>query len=148
MIKRYDVNEEWALSGVIEAGNFVFVGYCVGNIGEPIEKQIVGALKQLEARLKLVDLALADVVKMDVLFKNIFDIPIMEKILREIFHGKFPVRKSIQTEFAHSGEVGILFQIDAIAFKGQCDKTSTFRKKRNVSLWLPIGKSNGKPVFS
>lgn len=118
MIKRYDINEEWALSGVIEAGNFVFVGYCVGNIGEPIEKQIVGALKQLEARLKLVDLALADVVKMDVLFKNIFDIPIMEKILKETFHGKFPVRKSIQTEFAHSGEVGILFQIDAIAFKG------------------------------
>jgi enamine deaminase RidA (YjgF/YER057c/UK114 family) len=118
MIKRYDINEEWALSGVIEAGNFVFVGYCVGNIGEPIEKQIVGALKQLEERLKLVDLALADVVKMDVLFKNIFDIPIMEKILKETFHGKFPVRKSIQTEFAHSGEVGILFQIDAIAFKG------------------------------
>ena len=148
MIKRYDINEEWALSGVIEAGNFVFVGYCVGNIGEPIEKQIVGALKQLEERLKLVDLALADVVKMDVLFKNIFDIPIMEKILKETFHGKFPVRKSIQTEFAHSGEVGILFQIDAIAFKGYSDKTSTFRKKRNVSLWLPIGKSNGKPVFS
>lgn len=63
MIKRYDINEEWALSGVIEAGNFVFVGYCVGNIGEPIEKQIVGALKQLEERLKLVDLALADVVR-------------------------------------------------------------------------------------
>lgn len=118
MIKRYDINEEWALSGVIEAGNFVFVGYCVGNIGEPIEKQIVGALKQLEERLKLVDLALADVVKMDVLFKNIFDIPITEKILKETFHVKFPVRKSIQTEFAHSGEVGILFQIDAIAFKG------------------------------
>jgi len=118
MIKRYDINEEWALSGVIEAGNFVFVGYCVGNIGEPIEKQIVGALKQLEERLKLVDLSLADVVKMDVLFKNIFDIPIMEKILKETFRGKFPVRKSIQTEFAHSGEVGILFQIDAIAFKG------------------------------
>lgn len=117
MIKRYDINEEWALSGVIEAGNFVFVGYCVGNIGEPIEKQIVGALNQLEARLKLVDLSLADVVKMDVLFKNIFDIPIMEKILKETFHGKFPVRKSIQTEFAHSGEVGILFQIDAMAFK-------------------------------
>ena len=147
MIKRYDINEEWALSGVIEAGNFVFVGYCVGNIGEPIEKQIVGALKQLEQRLKLVDLALADVVKMDVLFKNIFDIPIMEKILKETFHGKFPVRKSIQTEFAHSGEVGILFQIDAIAFKGQCDKESIL-EKRNVSLWLPIGKSNGKPVFS
>lgn len=117
MIKRYDINEDWALSGVIEAGNFVFVGYCVGNIGQPIEQQIVGALNQLEERLKLVDLSLTDVVKMDVLFKDVFDIPIMEKILKEKFHRKFPVRKSIQTTFAHSGEVGILFQIDAIAFK-------------------------------
>ena len=113
-MKRYDINEDWALSGVIEAGNFVFVGYCVGNI----EQQIVGALDQLEERLKLVDLSLTDVVKMDVLFKDVFDIPIMEKILKEKFHRKFPVRKSIQTAFAHSGEVGILFQIDAIAFKG------------------------------
>ncbi|MEB5952877.1 RidA family protein [Enterococcus innesii] len=117
MIKRYDINEDWALSGVIEAGNFVFVGYCVGNIGQPIEQQIVGALDQLEERLKLVGLSLADVVKMGVLFKDVFDIPIMEKILKEKFHRKFPVRKSIQTAFAHSGEVGILFQIDAIAFK-------------------------------
>lgn len=49
-MKRYDINEDWALSGVIEAGNFVFVGYCVGNIGQPIEQQIVGALNHLEER--------------------------------------------------------------------------------------------------
>ncbi|MEC5317211.1 Rid family hydrolase [Enterococcus casseliflavus] len=116
-MKRYDINEDWALSGVIEAGNFVFVGYCVGNIGQPIEQQIVGALNHLEERLKLVDLTFANVVQMDVLFKDVFDIPVMEKILKETFHGNFPVRKSIQTAFAHSGEVGILFQIDAIAFK-------------------------------
>ena len=32
-MKRYDINRDWANSGVIEAGNLVFVGYCVGNIG-------------------------------------------------------------------------------------------------------------------
>jgi len=32
-IERYDVNEEWVHSGIIKAGNFYFINYCVGNIG-------------------------------------------------------------------------------------------------------------------
>ena len=32
-IERYDVNEEWAHSGIIKAGDFCYLGYCVGNIG-------------------------------------------------------------------------------------------------------------------
>lgn len=36
-IIRSDINEEWAHSGIVEAGDFVFVSYCVGNIGQPIE---------------------------------------------------------------------------------------------------------------
>ncbi|MDN5299493.1 MAG: hypothetical protein PWP51_2046 [Clostridiales bacterium] len=43
----------------------------------------------------------------------------METIIKERFNGKYPARKSIQTEFAHRGGVdGLLFQLDAIAFKG------------------------------
>lgn len=118
-MKRYDINEEWVLSGVIEAGDFVFVGYCVGNINQPIEQQVRGAIQNLEERLKLVGITLAEVVQMDALFKNIYDIPVMEAIIKELFHGNYPVRKSIQTSFAHGGEVGILFQIDAIAYKGK-----------------------------
>ena len=61
-IIRHDVNEDWAHSGMIEAGDFVFIGYCVG---------------------------------------------------------KYPARKSIQTEFAHiGGPEGLKFQLDAIAYKG------------------------------
>ncbi len=118
-MKRYDINRDWANSGVIEAGNLVFVGYCVGNIGQSVEQQIIGAFDHLEERLKLAGLTLADVVQMDALFKDIFDIPIMEKIIKEKFNGQYPVRKSIQTSFPHRGEVGILFQVDAIAFKGK-----------------------------
>ena len=33
MIERYDVNETWAHSGIIKAGDFCFLGYCVGNVG-------------------------------------------------------------------------------------------------------------------
>jgi len=30
-IKRSDVNERWAHSGIVEAGDFAFISYCVGK---------------------------------------------------------------------------------------------------------------------
>lgn len=42
-INRIEVDGFWADSTVIEAGNYVFVGYCMANEGEPVEKQIDGA---------------------------------------------------------------------------------------------------------
>ena len=33
-IKRSDINEQWAHSGIVEAGDFAFISYCVGNIGQ------------------------------------------------------------------------------------------------------------------
>ncbi|MCH4886738.1 RidA family protein [Acidaminobacter sp. JC074] len=118
-IIRKDVNQDWAHAGVIEAGNMVFVGYCVGNTGQSIENQIEGAFDHLEERLELVGLTLESVVQMDCLFRDIWHIPLMEEVIKERFNGKYPVRKSIQTEFAHAGGPnGLLFQLDAIAFKG------------------------------
>lgn len=119
-IIRHDVNEEWAHSGIVEAGDFVFLSYCVGKIGKPIEDQINGAFDHLSQRLESIGLTLEAVVKMDCLFRDVWNIPIMEKVIKERFHGKYPARKSIQTEFAHSGgENGLLFQLDAIAYKGE-----------------------------
>ncbi|GHV71930.1 hypothetical protein AGMMS49928_26260 [Spirochaetia bacterium] len=118
-IKRSDVNEGWAHSGIVEAGNFVFMSYCVGNIGQSIENQINGAMDHLENRLKSIGLTLESVVKLDCLFRDVWNIPAMEKIFKERFNGKYPARKSIQTEFAHTGgQDGLLFQLDAIAFRG------------------------------
>ena len=118
-IIRSDVNEDWAHSGIVEAGDFVYISYCVGNIGQPVENQIRGAFDHLSERLESIGLTLESVVKMDCLFRDVWNIPIMEKVIREKFHGKYPARKSIQTEFAHrGGEEGLLFQLDAIAFKG------------------------------
>ena len=96
----------------------VYTSYCAGNIGEPVENQINGAFDDLSARLGLVGLTLESVVKIDALFKNIWDIPVMEKVIKERFNGKYPARKSIQTEFAHKGG-GLLFQLDAIAYRGR-----------------------------
>lgn len=116
-IERFDVNEDWAHSGIIKAGNLYFIGYCAGNVGQPVELQINGAFDQMEQRLKMVGLGLENVVQMDCLFRDVWNIPIMEKVIKERFNGKYPVRKSIQTEFAHKGgKDGLMFQVDGIAY--------------------------------
>ncbi len=119
---RKDVNEEWAHSGIIQAGDFCFLGYCAGNVGGTIEEQINGAFDQMEKRLALFGLTLEHVVQMDCLFRDVWNIPVMEKVIRERFHGRYPVRKSIQTEFAAPGgrrEGALLFQVDAVAYCGK-----------------------------
>lgn len=118
-IIRKEHNEEWAHSGIIKAGSFCFLGYCVGNMGGTIEEQINGAFDQMEQRLGLFGLTLENVVQMDCLFRDVWNIPVMERVIRERFHGNYPVRKSIQTEFAAPGgerEGTLLFQADAIAY--------------------------------
>jgi enamine deaminase RidA (YjgF/YER057c/UK114 family) len=114
-IARIDVNEEWSHAGIVEAGDFAFVSYCFGNEGEPIENQINGAIDQLEKRLGNIGLNLESVVNLNCLFKNIMDLPAVKKIFKKRFNGKFPSRKAFQTEFVVEG---LLFQLDAIAFKG------------------------------
>lgn len=118
-IIRTDVNEEWAHSGMVEAGDFAFINYCVGNIGQSIENQINGALDHLEARLRTIGLTLDNVVKVDYRMRDIWNIPVLEKVFKERFNGKYPVRAGVETNFAHiGGQEGLHFQLDAIAFKG------------------------------
>ena len=94
-IIRHDINEEWAHSGIVEAVDFCFLNYCVRNIGGTIEEQINGAFDEMEERLAMAGLTLENVVQMNCLFKNIWDIPSMEKVVKERFNGKYPARKSI-----------------------------------------------------
>ncbi len=118
-ILRLDVNEKWAHSGIVRAGNFCFLGYCAGRLGGTIEEQVNGAFDEMERRLALFGLTLENVVQMDCLFRDVWNIPVMEQVIRERFHGKYPVRKSIQTEFAAPGggrEGSLLFQVDAVAW--------------------------------
>ena len=85
-----------------------------------MEEQINGAFDDMERRLALVGLTLENVVQMDCLFRDVWNIPTMEQVIRERFNGKYPVRKSIQTEFAHmGGQNGLQFQADAIAYCGE-----------------------------
>lgn len=114
-IKRLEVDEFWADSSVIEAGDYIFVGYCMGNEGQSIEAQISGAFDVLKSRLAMAGLEMDSVVKMDCLFKNINDLNYLPDIIKKHFNGKYPARKAYTTDFIREG---ILFQIDAIAFKG------------------------------
>ena len=113
-IKRIEVDEYWADSTIIEAGDFVFIGYCMANEGKTIQEQINGAIDVLESRLKKVGLTLESVVKMDCLFKDIEDLNILPEVLKERFAGKYPARKAFTSDFIREG---IRFQIDAIAYK-------------------------------
>lgn len=48
--------EECAYSEVVAAGDWVYLTFCVGNVGGKVEEQVHGALNHLEARLALVGL--------------------------------------------------------------------------------------------
>lgn len=91
-IIRHEVNESLAISGVVETRGLVFVSYCLGNIGKPIEEQINGAFDNLSERLNAIGLTLESVVKIDALFRDVWHIPIMEKIMRQRFNGNYPAR--------------------------------------------------------
>ena len=95
-IKRIELSEEWAHSGVVEAGGYVFISYCMKNEGQPVENQINGAFDILEKRLESIGLNLESVVKMDCLFKDIMDIHLLGKIIKERFNGKYPARRTGQ----------------------------------------------------
>ncbi len=117
-IKRSEVNDEYAYSGIVEAGDFVYLTFCVGNVGQSMEKQIHGALDTMEKRLKSVDLDLNSVVKVDVLLRDVWNIIVLESIFIERFKGNYPARKTIATDFAHvGGPVGLNVQIDAVAYR-------------------------------
>lgn len=117
-IIRFDVDKEYAHTGIIKAGEFCYLNYCVGNVGGTIEEQINGAFDEMERRLALVGLNLENVIQMDCLFRDVWNIPVMEEIIKKRFN-KYPVRKSIQTEFAHvGGENGLQFQVDGVAYAG------------------------------
>lgn len=116
-IIRGDVNEEYAYSGYVEAGDFIFLTFCVGNVGESVERQVDGALDNMTQRLAEANLGLESVVKVDVLLRDVWDIPVMEEVFKRRFKGSYPARKTISTEFAHhGGPTGLKVQIDGVAY--------------------------------
>lgn len=116
-IVRLDINEDYAYSGIVKAGNLVFLTFCVGNVGKSVKEQVEGALDDMERRLKMVNLTLENMVQVNALLRDVWDIPVMESVFKERFKGKYPARKTLSTEFAHKGGPdGLKVQIDGIAY--------------------------------
>lgn len=113
-INRIEIDDFWADSTIVEAGNYIYTSYCMSNEGQSIENQINGAFDVLEERLKKVGLTLNSVVQIDCLFANIQDLNFLPAVIKQRFNGNYPARKAYETKFIREG---ILFQIDAVAFK-------------------------------
>jgi enamine deaminase RidA (YjgF/YER057c/UK114 family) len=119
-IQRNGINQEWAYAETVEAGDLVFIGFCVGNVGQSVEAQVEGALDDMERRLQALGLGLDAVVKVDVLLRDVWNIPVMESVFKRRFRGAYPARKTIGTDFAHAGGPGGLeVQIDGVAWRGR-----------------------------
>ena len=112
-IQRLERNEEWAHTGVVKAGNLVFVSYCMKDEGQSIEQQMHGAFDVLGERLACVGLTLSSVVQMDCLFRDIADLTHLAGVIQQRFGDAYPARKAYETKFIREG---ILFQVDAIAY--------------------------------
>ena len=69
-IIRYDVNREWAHSGIVCAGDFCFLNYCARNVEGTVEEQINGAFDEMEKRLAMAGLTFENVVQIYCLFKG------------------------------------------------------------------------------
>ncbi len=113
-INRIEIDDFWADSTIVKAGNYIYTSYCMRNEGQSIENQINGAFDVLEERLKKVGLTLDSVVQIDCLFANIKDLNFLPAVIKQRFNGNYPARKAYETKFIREG---ILFQIDAVAFK-------------------------------
>jgi 2-iminobutanoate/2-iminopropanoate deaminase len=108
--------------GYVVAGDFVFLSYIVGNIGKSVEEQINGALNHMEQRPVELILSMSDVVQLDILMRDVWNIPVMEKVFQGRFKGQYPARKTIQTNFAHvDGPDGLQVKIDGIAYRRKTD---------------------------
>ena len=112
-IQRTGIDEDWAHSAVVVAGDYAFVSYCMRHEGEPVRKQIEGAIDVLEERLGSIGLTLQSVVKIDCLFRDIRDIQYLGEVIKRRFDTDLPARKAYETRFLREG---ILFQLDAVAY--------------------------------
>ena len=54
-IVRKDVSEEWAHSGIVKAGDYCFLSYCVGNVGGTVEP--LGGLGEILLRAETFPIA-------------------------------------------------------------------------------------------
>ena len=104
----------WSYSLAVAAGDFVFLGLHRGG-GDGFTAQLEDTMAHLAETLATFNLALADLVKVNVWLKHIEDLPEMEKRFFDFFaEGAFPARMTATTEFI---DADCLLMIDGTAYR-------------------------------
>jgi 2-iminobutanoate/2-iminopropanoate deaminase len=114
MSSSHRIPTPYSYSAAVLAGDTVYLGLHRG-FGETFAAQLRGALEGVRGTLGLLDLGLADLVKVTVWLKHIQDLPEMEKLFCEFFvDGVFPARMTATTEFI---DADCLVMVEGIAFR-------------------------------
>ncbi len=111
---RQYVTTPHSYSKAVAVGDFVFIGLHRGH-GDDFTTQFDNTFAHLKQTLAELDLALTDIVKVQVWLKHIEDLPEMEKRFCTYFeHDKFPARMTSTTEFIDSD---CLLMVEGIAHR-------------------------------
>ncbi len=103
-------------SRAVDTGDFVFLGLHRGK-GDNFAAQLNDVFNRMKETLEELDLALADIVKINVWLKNIKDLPEMEKHVRDYFEpNAFPARMTSTTEFIDGD---CLLMMDGVAYRSK-----------------------------
>ena len=105
----------WSYSTAVAAGDFVFLGIHRGE-GDSFGAQLESAVEEVKKTLAHFELALADIVKIQVWLKHVKDLPEMEKRFLSLFEtDSYPARMTSTTEFI---DEDCLLMLEGIAYRG------------------------------
>jgi len=129
------ITTPYSYSAAVAAGDFVFLALHRG-FGDDFAMQFDDTFKHLKKTLAGLDLALANLVKVYVWFRNIKDVPEMEKRFRNYFEkDKYPVRTGGTTKFIDDD---CLFMINGVACRKEVDMTELKRITTPYSYSLAV----------
>lgn len=109
----YDLSTFAIKNGIVQFGHFGGYVNEQGEVLETFEEQFAQTLKNLEQALAKIELGLNNVLKLNVLLRDIEDFHKMHEIWKKHFNeGSYPVRAVITSDFV---EDDILVQVEGKA---------------------------------
>jgi 2-iminobutanoate/2-iminopropanoate deaminase len=129
-MKKY-VPTPYSYSSAVAAGDFIYLGLHRG-FGNDFITQIDNTFSRLQNTLAELEIPLSNLVMAYVWFKDIKDVPAMEKRFMEYFEkGKYPARTGGSTEFIDDD---CLFMMHGIACRKEVDMMKVKRIPTNFSF--------------
>jgi len=106
---------QFSYSAAVAAGDFVFLSFHRGW-GDGFTAQFHDTFARLTKTLAEFDLTLADLVQVQIRFRNVADVAVYEQLFKQYFEkDKFPARSGGSSEFY---DADCLVMISGIAYRG------------------------------